>query len=615
MILSANQVSNKAFDYIVIGEYRQSHTVLISHGTQTSGLVVATRLSEDPSVSVLVIEAGLANLDDPEILNPAQFASRFGKPQYDWAFQTVPQKLVKNRSLAFNRGKCLGGSSTLNFFFYHRPTKSDIDAFEKLGNPGWNWELLEPYYKKSQHFIERVENGEVMTTDLAHHGNSGPIAVAYPSVISGFELASQLALKNLGIDFIGDAFSGDTKGAWFPPLSINRTGARSYAANEYYQPNAARDNLSVVVCAQVTKIVTEQDQNGIVTAVEVVFICEEESHRVKVGKEVILSAGAIMSPQILEHSGIGNQTILEGLGIETHLHLPGVGENVQEHCNARVLAEVRPEILSELYQTSGTRMFGMPPIYIAFVPLSSISAAHEALQTSLAKTINEDISSKKISPALAKQYAIQLKHQRDREPSCEFTIWPLFRPIPDTPMPGKQYLSVAAFLNHPLSRGSIVCPLHDVQSAVIDALLKHIASSDPLVPPNIDPRYFEYEYDLLQLVEQIKFCRKILEQEPLRKFITGNELKPGPQVQTDSELADFVKSDLITTWHTVGSCSMLPLVDGGVVDRTLKVYNTTNIRVVDLSILPLHVGAHTQATAYALGELGADIIKGTVFGA
>jgi len=156
---------------------------------------------------------------------------------------------------------------------------------------------------------------------------------------------------------------------------------------------------------------------------------------------------------------------------------------------------------------------------------------------------------------------------------------------------------VSTLLNHPFSRGSI-----------------HIASNDPLVPPNIDPHYFEYEYDLLQLVEQIKFGRKILDQEPLRKLLTGNELIPGPDVQTDEQIADFVKSALSTTWHTVGSCSMLPLADGGVVDSSLKVYNTNNIRIVDMSVIPLHIGAHTQATAYALGELGADIIKGKVFG-
>ncbi|KAF7371074.1 Alcohol oxidase [Mycena sanguinolenta] len=523
MILPASQVSAKVFDYIVIGKRR--------------GLVVATRLSEDPSVSVLVIEAGPANLDDPEILNPARFANRFGNPQYDWAFQTVPQNHCKNRALPFPRGKCLGGSSSLNFFQYHRPAKSDIDAFEELGNPGWNWELLGRYYTKSEHFIEPVENREVMATDCAHHG---PLVVGYPRMMSGFELPFQMAMKNLGINLAAHPFSGNTKGAWFTPMTIDPIeGVRSYAANNYYQPNATRDNLHVVVCAQVTKIVTKPDlESRILTAVEVAFVCEGVCHSVKVGKEVILSAG----------------------------------------------------------QTSGTRMFGLPPTCMAFVPLASITPAQETIHTSLAKSINDDIFAKKIPPSLAKQYAIQLRHQRDREPSCEFVLWPLFKPILDMPLPGKQYICVATYINHPFSRGSI-----------------HIVSSNPLVPPNIDPKYFECEYDLLQLVEQIKFCRKILNQEPMQRFLTGNEIRPGAQVQADSEIADFLRSDMSSTWHTVGSCSMLPLADGGVVDRTLKVYNTTNIRIVDISVIPLHIGAHTQATAYALGELGADIIKGNIF--
>ncbi|KAJ6485596.1 alcohol oxidase, partial [Mycena sanguinolenta] len=569
----------------------------------TSGLVVATRLSEDPSVSVLVIEAGPANLDDPEILNPARFGNRFGNPKYDWAFQTVPQKLCKNRSFPFPRGKCLGGSSSLNFFQYHRPAKSDIDAFEELGNPGWNWELLERYYAKSEQFVEQVENRQMMATDFAHHGFAGPLVVGYPSVMSGFELPFQLAMENLGIDLAAHPFSGDTKGAWFTPMTIDPIeGVRSYAANTYYQPNATRDNLHVVVCARVTKIVTEQNQNGSVTAVKVVFVCEHVRHSVKVGKEVILSAGYVrnIAWSILELSGIGSQTILERVGIETRVHLPGVGENVQEHCFSRVISgkyritdrniktpfHFSPfsDDFCVLSQTSGMRMFGLAPTCMAFVPLASV-----------AKSINDGMFSQTIPPCLAKQYAIQLKHQQDREPSCEFVVWP-FAYTQDTPLPGKQYVCVATFINHPFSRGRV-----------------HIASSDPLVPPNIDPRYFECEHDLLQLVEQIKFCRKILDQEPMQRFVTGNEIRPGPQVQTDSEIADFVKPDMSSTWHTAGSCSMLPLADGGVVDRTLKVYHTTNIRVVDISVIPLHIGAHTQATAYALGELGADIIKGNVF--
>ncbi|KAJ7302932.1 alcohol oxidase [Mycena albidolilacea] len=545
MILPASQVSTKAFDYIIVGG-------------GTSGLTLATRLSEDPAVSVLVIEAGQANLDDPEILNPALFGSRFGKAQYDWAFQTIPQKLCNDRSLPFNRGKGLGGSSALNFFQYHRPSKSDIDAIGELGNSGWNWELLERYYSKSEQFIQPVEKDEILSYDLAPHGITDV----------------RKAMKDLGIDFIEDP----TKGAWFTPMTIHPTErVRSYSANKYYQPNATRENLTVVVDAHVTRIVTEQKENGLVTAVEVAFLSEEVLYTVEVGREVVLSAG-----YILELSGIGNKTVLESVGIETRVHLPGVGENVQEHVFATVVSEIRPEVVSELYQASGAGIFGMAPTCVAFM--------------SLAELINGAISSKHISPSLQKQYEIQLKHQGIKEPSCEFILWPLFRPAPNMPAPGKQCLTISTLLNHPLSRGSI-----------------HITSNDPLFSPSIDPKYFQYEYDLLQLVEQIKFGRRIFDQESIRKLLTGNELTPGPDVQTDEEIADFVKSALSTTWHTVGSCSMLPLIDGGVVDRSLKVYNTTNIRVVDMSVIPLHIGAHTQATAYALGELGADIIKGNVF--
>ncbi|KAJ7708735.1 GMC oxidoreductase [Mycena rosella] len=604
MIALASQVSTKTFDYILI------------HGAQTSGLTVAARLSEDPSVSVLVIEAGPANLDDPDLrkLTPAAFGTHFGKPQYDWAFQTIPQEFCKGRTVPFNRGKGLGGSSAINFFQYHRPAKSDIDSFGELGNDGWNWDLLEQYYSKSERFIQPLEKTDTMSYDLAHHGTKGPLAVAYPSAESNFEAPFQQALKNVGINLVKEPFSGDTNGTWVTPVTIDpEHRVRSYSANKYYQPNASRENLTVVVSAHVTKIGTELDPNGSATAVEVVFKSEDALYTVKVGKEVILSAGAIMSPQILELSGIGDKPVLEAAGIETRVHLPGVGNNVQEHIFANVTCELLPEVASnflnfdvlgdpreylrqqELYKTSGKGVFATCPASIAFVPLASISPASEALQKSVFESINAAVSSQQISPGLRKQYLLQLEHLKEKQPSCEFILSPRYMPGPKPPLPGQQYVTVSGLINHPFSRGSI-----------------HIASSDPLVPPSIDPKYFEHSYDLLQFVEQIKFCRKVLEQEPLRKFLTGTELLPGPEVQTDEQIADYIRDAFSTTWHTVGSCSMLPLADGGVVDKTLKVHKTTNIRVVDISVVPLHIGAHMQATAYAIGEIAADIIKGKV---
>ncbi|KAJ7227280.1 alcohol oxidase [Mycena pura] len=598
MIVPASEVSAKAFDYIV-----------------TSGLTLAARLSEDPSVSVLVLEAGQANLDDPDLLTPAAFATHFGKPQYDWAFQTVPQETCKGRTFPFNRGKGLGGSSGINFFQYHRPPRSDIDAFEILGNAGWNWDLLKRYYAKSERFIQPLEKHDTMTydSDLSHHGTKGPLAVAYPSMMSNFEAPYQMAMKNLGIQVVKEP----TNGTWMTPVTIDpEDRVRSYSANKYYQPNASRKNLTVVVSAYVTKVLTDLDQNGLATAAGVEFSNEDSHFTVRVQKEVILSAG-----YILELSGIGDSKILEAAGIESRVHLPGVGNNMQEHVFASVTCEIRPEATSkflnfdvlndpeealrqrELYKNSGTGIFATCPASITFVPLATISPVYDALQASAINSIKENIASGRIAPALQKQYQIQIKHLQDREPSCEFILSPRYLPGPNPPAIGKQYVTMSTFINHPFSRGTI-----------------HVASNDPMAQSSIDPHYFEHDYDLLQFVEQIKFCRKILNQEPLKKHLTGFELNPGLEVQTDEQIADFLRSAISTTWHTIGSCSMLPLTDGGVVDKTLKVYNTTNIRVVDISVVPLHIGAHLQfwaqqlrcASSRCTGSQAADIIKGKV---
>ncbi|KAJ7663869.1 alcohol oxidase [Mycena polygramma] len=563
---------------------------------ETAGLTLATRLSEDPCVSVLVLEAGPANLDDPDIrwylrtlsdLVELMIASWSHPPNLGPDSVTLStigafKRSHKNHATAGPSpltdepsGKGLGGSSALNYMQYHRPSKSDIDAFGELGNKGWNWELLDRYYSKSEQFIQPVKNRETLNYALDHHGMDGPLAVSYPPILSTLEIPYEMAMQRLGIDFAENPFAGNTTGTWLTPMTIDPAeGIRSYSANvtssfeflfdselrtsqRYYQPNASRENLTVVVCAHVTKIVTEVDEHGCATAVEVVFLNEEAHHIVKVGKEVILSAGTIMSPQILELSGIGNTAILERAGIQTRVHLPGAGENVQEHVFASVYAG-RAHISFEFFklvifssltiafsETSPTNFFGMAPTCVSFVPLASISPAHETLQECLTKSIYGGISSKQIPPSLQKQYDIQLKHLQDNQPSCEFILWPLFKPIPsdpiDVPAPGKQHLTTTALLNNPFSRGSIV------------SCLLHIASSDPLVPPNIDPKYFECEYgptelflaccliklglDLLQLVEQIKFCRKIIDQEPLKKFLTGVEIRPGPDVQTDEQIA------------------------------------------------------------------------------
>ncbi|KAL0563879.1 hypothetical protein V5O48_018181, partial [Marasmius crinis-equi] len=461
MLLNINQVTSRVFDYVVVGG-------------GTTGLPLAVRLSEDPSVSVLVLEAGPSNLDDPNILTPAAFGSHFGKENYDWDFKTLPQKNCFDRSVPWNRGKGLGGSSAINFFQFHRPAKSDIDAFEKLGNAGWNWDLLQKYYLKTETFLEPTEKSECMRYNLADHGKNGPLAIAYPATLSNFEEPYQAALQLLNIDLVKEPFSGNTNGTWITPVTIDpKNQVRSYAANKYYQPNESRENLFVLPLANVTKIITDKSADGNLTATAVEFIHDGSPSQVKVGKEVVISAGTIMSPRILELSGIGNPEILRKAGVEVRLELPGVGENLQEHLYAGVSHELREDVLGdyltfdrlrdpeelarqkELYRKEGKGVYGMSVVCMTFVPLAKISPAYDKLQQSLKDLIQAKAASGAFSEGLLKQYEVQLQQIKNREPSCEFVLSPRFTSKPDPPAPGKQYVTMSALVNHPFSRGSI----------------------------------------------------------------------------------------------------------------------------------------------------------------
>ncbi|KAI0313070.1 alcohol oxidase [Amylostereum chailletii] len=608
MTARVEQVSGKTFDYIVLGVRLTDASLGIGGGT--TGLVVATRLTEDPSVSVLVLEAGLANLDDPELLAPAAFASHFGKPQYDWGYTTVPQKGSSDRSVYWARGKGLGGSSGINFFQYHLPAKSDVDAFEKLGNAGWNWDLFKTYYNKSEKFEKPAKVEDTMSLDLNEHGTQGPLSVAYPITFSGLEPIYHETLRKMGIQRVAEP----TKGTWLTPVTIHPTQrVRTYAANMYLKPVLSRGNLTVLVSSHVCGISTTTVSDG-VKATSVTFVNEGKSYEAFVQREVIVAAGAIGSPQVLELSGIGSDTVLKKVGVDVKVNLPGVGNNVQEHVFTGASYEMRDDVKDqfltfdclrdptekakqeELYKNGGTSVFGMSSICMTFLPLSSFSSNASALQDDLRKSIKAGVDANKFSPALQKQYKIQLEHLDKKEPSCEVVCVQGYGSTPNLPEPQKKYVTMCSCINHPFTRGEI-----------------HISSQDPLQPPLIDPHYFEQAYDLQSFVELIKFNRRVVELEPMKGILTGKELNPGSECQTDAEIAEWLAKNHNTTYHTIGSCSMLPREDGGVVDTRLKVYGTSNIRVVDVSVLPVHIGAHLQATAYALGEIAADIVKGNIF--
>ncbi|KAG1854621.1 alcohol oxidase [Suillus subluteus] len=565
----------QVFNYIIIGG-------------GTTGLVLATRLSENPSISVLVLEAGSAHIEDDALLIPQQRWLYMGKAEYDWSFKTETQHHAKDRIFTWPRGKGLGGSSAINNLLWNKPARQHIEAWGALGNDGWTWEKFQTYSKKSERFVKPNHNTDVLTYDTKLHGEH--VTTSFPPVISNLEEDFRKAMEAHNIPTIQDAFSGEIRGT-SPSLSTldPSTHCRAYATNMYYQPVAGRTNLKVLVDAYVTEIITTE-VNGLLTATGVKFIKGDNTHMAHVAGEVCLTAGAIMSPKILEMSGIGDPAILERAGIEVKLDLRGVGMNVQEHLYTGVTFELTNHFAGEqevntfdslatnswvakraadITSACGKGSLNLNTVDIAFVALDDISPELNA-------KVIASLQSEEKDAGLAAQYKIQAEHLREKIPSLEIILGS--RDQQSHPrrggMPRRSMFRSVLPTNCPLSRGTI-----------------HVASKDSLA---IDPCIFENRFDL-----------DTMEKERVRL----KEIHPGPDCQDDAAIAEWIRNNVNTTFHTAGSCSMLPKELNGVVDPQLKVWGTHNIRVADLSVIPLHVGSHTQSVAYALAEQAADIIK------
>ncbi|TFK80961.1 GMC oxidoreductase [Polyporus arcularius HHB13444] len=625
-LVTAGPAGRRTFDYVVVGG-------------GTAGLVVATRLSEDPDTTVAVIEAGPHHVDEPLVDTPEFFSKALGNPAFDWRFVTTPQANLNNAILPQPRGKMLGGSSGLNFIVWDRASQREYDAWEQLGATGWNWNSLLPYFKKTETvapqlqadiFPQAMQPPQVNFDDF--HGRSGPVQPSYNVIYSNVSVPYVETINNIGVGTNSDPYTGNATGVYNTEVAIDRVknlGKRSYAASTYFNMSSDRPNLTVFLSSQATKINFDLGDSVVsllssllssllglgqmrASSVDVVALNSTGiTGRVFARKEVILSGGAFGTPQLLELSGIGNPEILREAGIPTLIDLPAVGENFQDHPSFTQDFEVQNTLFTydllrnnatfnasqtAEYSESGTGLLANVQFVLTFSPLKAL------ISSELLATVQDQatalINAPGTSPLARRQHRITRDFlTADDVGNIEFIMFPGGGRTRVAPTPGSAYITVYTCLMHPFSRGSV-----------------HVNTSDPMASPLIDPSYLDNDIDRQLALQGVKLARTITQTEPLNALVVGDH-SPGANVTTDADWTEFTKDFLTTTYHPIGTAAMLPRELGGVVDPlTLKVHGTANLRVVDASLMPMLIATHPQSTVYAIAERAADIIRGRILG-
>jgi len=518
------------FDYIIVGG-------------GSAGCVLANRLSQDRSVKVLLLEAGGPD-QRWEVHMPAVF-SRLYKSPYDWAFETEPQRQLDQRCLYIPRGKVLGGSSSINTMIYTRGNPYDYDLWRDLGNPGWSFSDILPYFKQAEHQARGTST---------HHGIEGPLSVADLRHVNPLTHAFVKACEEIGIQR-NDDFSGPQQdGAGYYQVT-QKQGRRHSAAAAYIKPIAYRPNLTVLPDSHATQIQLERNR-----AVGVNYLRNGVSQSAFAEREVILASGAIGSPQLLMLSGIGPADHLRSLGIEIIQHLPGVGRNLQDHLGIILTYEC-----TEPVSLVNAEKIGNVLRYMLFKqgPLTSnVSEAGAFVRTERGLP----------APDLQLGFVPAYGHDRGFK-----------RP------PG-HFFSIGCTVLRPFSRGHI-----------------ELRSKQPTDPPLIQPEYLSDERDMHGLVQGVKLCRRIVQSNSFAAY-RGEELYPGNALQGDEAIMQFIRGFSQTVDHVSGTCKMGtdPLA---VVDPELRVQGIESLRVVDASIMPTIISGNTNAPVIMIAEKAADMIK------
>ncbi|KAL1410798.1 hypothetical protein Q8F55_001740 [Vanrija albida] len=569
-ITDGASVNGKTYDYVIVG------------GGLT-GIVLATRLSEDANRKVLVIEAGKDEEQNPDVTEASAYQRAFGGP-LDWAFTTTNQGSADGNTQTVRAGKGLGGSTLINGMAWSKPHNFQIDAFETLGNPGLNWNSLQPYMLRAENFRapSSGQAGAGVTYNPTCHRTGGPIGVEFGGDWPGdLERNFNQTALNKGVPYAGDLTCGNPAG--LSPIAHTQQGNLRIDAYRGYLYNKDRPNLTILTGANVGKVLLSSSATPRATGVEF----RDQSQRTFSASgslEVIMAAGSIKTPLILQQSGIGPSSFLQAASIPVRVDLP-IGQNLIDQVTT-----------TTDWSFSGNRGGASPIVFPRFQDLFSgdeKNTATSLLQTKLSAYAQEAVNAGAWSAAAAAGLEKILGIQRD---------WVLNKGAGISENYDYSYgntLGYDSWYLLPFGRGSV-----------------RVTNNNPYGGSfSIDPRFFANEFDRLAVGATARFTRSVSTGSPLNGQITG-ENRPGSQVgDTASSWAEWAKYNYRSNWHPIGTAAMISRDLGGSVDPRNRVYGVAGLRVVDSSTLPIQVSSHLMSVLYGLAERAAELIKADNSGA